>query len=144
TRARRRRRRLEQVGVVPLDIAQVRQQDARERIATGEPHEPCEVLQGGAFGRQRMRLLIRHHLQPVLDSAQEPIGGVELRAGSGHGRGLTQPGGAKAARGGRVARKRSSGLRPPAINCWVWTKNSISRMPPRPSFTLWPSTAISP
>ena len=31
---------------------------------------------------------------------------------------------------------RNWGRLPPAINCWVWTKNSISRMPPRPSFTL--------
>ncbi len=38
----------------------------------------------------------------------------------------------------RAARPRSSGLRPPAMSCWVWTKNSISRMPPRPSLMLWP------
>jgi hypothetical protein len=42
----------------------------------------------------------------------------------------------------RVRRPRSSGLRPPAISCWVWTKNSISRMPPRPSLMLCPPTAI--
>ncbi len=36
-----------------------------------------------------------------------------------------------------VGRTRSSGWRPPAINCWVCAKNSISRMPPRPTLTLW-------
>ncbi|MNY64301.1 hypothetical protein D3C86_2013900 [compost metagenome] len=34
--------------------------------------------------------------------------------------------------------------RPPAMSCWVWVKNSISRMPPRPSLTLCPSTRMSP
>ena len=32
----------------------------------------------------------------------------------------------------------SEGSRPPRISCWVWTKNSISRMPPRPSFRSAP------
>ena len=31
---------------------------------------------------------------------------------------------------------------PPKTSCWVWTKNSISRMPPRPSLMSWPATAI--
>ena len=33
------------------------------------------------------------------------------------------------------------GSRPPRISCWVCAKNSISRMPPRPSLTSWPATA---
>ena len=39
-----------------------------------------------------------------------------------------------------VRAPRIRGRRPPKISCWVWTKNSISRMPPRPSLTSWPGT----
>ena len=35
-----------------------------------------------------------------------------------------------------VPRVRSSGWRPPAINCCVWAKNSMSRMPPRPELDV--------
>ncbi len=37
---------------------------------------------------------------------------------------------------------RKLGLRPPSINCWVWQKNSTSRMPPRPILILCPSNEI--
>ena len=43
-----------------------------------------------------------------------------------------------------IPRTRRLLSRPPAINCWVWAKNSISRMPPRPSLTLCPPTRASP
>ena len=33
-------------------------------------------------------------------------------------------------------------MRPPQISCCVWAKNSISRMPPRPSLMLCPATAM--
>ncbi|MNT10055.1 hypothetical protein D3C72_1448680 [compost metagenome] len=36
----------------------------------------------------------------------------------------------------RVERSRSSASRPPRINWNTWARNSISRMPPRPSLTL--------
>jgi len=40
----------------------------------------------------------------------------------------------------RVVGERRLGSLPPRISCCVCTKNSISRMPPRPSFMLWPAT----
>ena len=43
----------------------------------------------------------------------------------------------------RVAAPRRRGRRPPKMSCWVWTKNSISRMPPRPSLTSCPGTVTT-
>ena len=43
-----------------------------------------------------------------------------------------------------MARWRSSGSRPPVMSWRVWVKNSISRMPPRPSLTSWPGTWSGP
>ena len=55
----------------------------RESVAAGKSHEPREALQGGALGRQRVGLFVGHHLQPVLDGAQEAIGRVEFGASVG-------------------------------------------------------------
>ena len=35
-----------------------------------------------------------------------------------------------------VAGARTDGSRPPWIICWIWTKNSTSRIPPRPRFKI--------
>ena len=79
------------------------------------------------------------HLQPVLDAAQEAIGLVEIVA---RPRGRSSRPRRASSSVASVSRPRSSGCRPPAMSCWVCAKNSISRMPPRPSLMLWPSTAI--
>ena len=71
----------------------------------------------------------------MLDIAQEPVGGRSVRPPFSHRSSWPVPVRASI---GSVARSRSSGIRPPAISCCVWTKNSISRMPPRPSLMLWP------
>ena len=74
----------------------------------------------------------------MLDRAQET---VRLDQVVGVGAGTIVPARDQRAPGcRRVPRSRSAGMRPPQISCWVWTKNSISRIPPRPSLTLWPAT----
>ena len=86
---------------------------------------------------QAVGLLVVDHLQAVLDLAQEAVGLDQLVGGAR--RDVARRPRARAA-SRRSPRRRSAGLRPPKISCWVWAKNSISRMPPRPSLTLWPST----
>ena len=44
---------------------------------------------------------------------------------------------------GRVGLMRRVGSRPPHTICRVCTRNSISRMPPLPSFTLWPAMRLT-
>ena len=138
--AGRRRRALEQPDIMPLDRAQMRDERGGEFIAAGKAEKAGEAVERGAFGRQGVGLLVRHHLQAMLDAAQKIISRAEFVA-----RGFIDPAvGGEPASMASVPRPRSAWWRPPAISCCVCTKNSISRMPPRPSFTLWPSTAISP
>jgi hypothetical protein len=82
-------------------------------------------------------LVVGHHLQSVLDLAQKAIGGGEIGAGIGANPAALDQRRERRKRIGRAAR-----MPPPAISCWVCTKNSISRMPPRPSLMLWPATAM--
>src|SRR5262249_59580107 len=76
-----RRRVLEQSGIMALDRGEVSHQRGGECIAPLEPEEACETLHSGALRWQCMRLLVRDHLQAMLDRAQKPIGGVEFGAG---------------------------------------------------------------
>ncbi len=78
TVVRRRRRALEQRGVVALHVTQVQQQGVGEGVPAGKPAEARKALQPLALRGQDMGLLVRHHLQAVLDDAQEPIGRAEL------------------------------------------------------------------
>ena len=98
----------------------------------GKAAEARQTGQGSRLVGQLLGLLVSDHLQAVLDPAQEHIGLAEL----GGGASVIQRSLASAASMSSVRRPRSAGLRPPAMSCWVWTKNSISRMPPRPSFRL--------
>ena len=66
-----------------LHLAQVLEQLLRERVAILEAGKAREALQAFAVRRQRVGLLVGHHLQAVLDRAQEPIGRVEIGAGIG-------------------------------------------------------------
>ena len=94
----------------------------------------------GVLG-QRLGLLVGDHLQAMLDGAQEAVGLCELVArGGGDPAALLQ----RCSAVERVAARAARGWRPPAISCWVCTKNSISRMPPRPTLMLWPATPIVP
>ncbi len=77
-RTRRRQRGFEQTGIMTLHVVQMREQDLRESFAASEAHELSEAFKRLLVGRQGMGLLVCHHLQPVLDGAQKPIGGIEL------------------------------------------------------------------
>ena len=56
-----------------LYLAQMIEQHGRERIAVGKPEKAGEPLKLLALIGQRMGLLVGHHLQPVLDLAQEAV-----------------------------------------------------------------------
>ena len=71
---------LEESGIVPLHIAQMAEQRLGKTVAVGKAEETGEALQSFAVTRQRMGLLVRNHLQAVLEHAQESIGGTELIA----------------------------------------------------------------
>ena len=71
---------LEQRRVVTLHRAQMNEQGLGERVAVGESGEAGEALEGVAIRRQGVGLLVRHHLQPVLEQAQELVGCVQLGA----------------------------------------------------------------
>ena len=76
----RRRRAFEQRRVVALHVAQMAEQRLGEGVAVGKAEKAREPLEPLAVARQRVGLLVGHHLQPVLDRAQEPIGRAELVA----------------------------------------------------------------
>ena len=85
-----------------------------------------------------MSLRIIDHLQSMFEPAQKAVIGDQR----GRGSGIDAAGISQARNASQVARTRSWGMRPPQISCWVWAKNSISRMPPRPILMSWLSTAI--
>ncbi len=123
-----------------LDRAQVLGQIAREARQSGVAAEFGEAGERLVLDGQPLRLLVGLHLQAMLDGAQEDIG-----AGQFVDRLLRPPSPRAKARASMasVRAPRSAGRRPPKISCCVCTKNSISRMPPRPSLTSWPATATS-
>src|SRR5208282_3853206 len=60
------RRTLEQPDIVRLDLAQMRQQHIGEVVAVLEAEKTGVLAECIAIGRQRVRLLVGHHLQAVL------------------------------------------------------------------------------
>ena len=78
-----RRRALEQGRVVALHVAQMAEQRLGKAVAIGKAEEAGEAFEPLAVARQRVGLLVGDHLQPVLEHAQEPIGGAELVARRG-------------------------------------------------------------
>src|SRR6516165_958116 len=98
--------------------------------------EKCrDPFQAGATRRQHMRLRVVDHLQAVLKASEKAVV-------------VNQSRGDRRIDGGRsashVGPTCSWYIRPPQISCWVCAKNSISRIPPRPVFMSWPSTAMRP
>ena len=67
----KRRLAFEELHIVTLDGAQVRQQMPSEFVASGEAEKAREAGERIGIGRQRVGLLIGQHLQPVFDAAQE-------------------------------------------------------------------------
>ena len=63
-----------------LHLAEMAEQRGGEGVAIGKADEAGETLELGAFGRQRLGLLVVDHLQPVLDRAQEAIGSSHVVA----------------------------------------------------------------
>ena len=78
--AGRRRRALEQPDIMPLDRAQMRDERGGEFVAAGKAEKAGEAVERGAFGRQGVGLLVRHHLQAMLDAAQEIVSRAEFVA----------------------------------------------------------------
>src|SRR6202044_3532625 len=70
----------EQSNIMFLDRTQMPEQHACESIAVGEAEEARESLKLRQVGRQRMCLLIRAHLQTVLDSPQELVSSSQFIA----------------------------------------------------------------
>ena len=136
-----RRLALEQLHIMALDRAQMRQQVRRRIRRVRQSRESGQILRAlrdptAAYGSAR---------RPP--SAADARRGARIRtprSTSSRAAASIQPPAASAASVSTVPRPRSSSWRPPAMSCWVCAKNSISRMPPRPSLILWPSTAISP
>src|SRR3984957_13298869 len=67
------RRMLEQLHIIPLDLAQMPEQHFGKVVAVLETQKPRELYKLFWIGRQRMGLLISHHLQAMLDATQEEI-----------------------------------------------------------------------
>ena len=65
---------------MPLHLLQMPEQHLGEGVAVGEAEEAREAFDALALGRQRLRLLVVDHLQPVLDRAQEAIGRLHVVA----------------------------------------------------------------
>ena len=101
------------------------------RRSVFKPVQPRDIVERGRIARKQMRLRILDHLNAVLDRAQQPIGFGERRSPFPPQAG---PAASSAWIASRVAGTRTEGSRPPWIICWIWTKNSTSRIPPRPRF----------
>ena len=68
---------LENRTIVRPDDLRVAQHVQRERRRLRISHEPADAVHLLRRFRQDVRLAIVHHLQPMLDPAQEPIGFIE-------------------------------------------------------------------
>ena len=73
---------LEHIGVARAHPLQMEQQRGGEAGGVRIAHEDGEPLQLRRPLRQRVRLPVGDHLQPVLDGAQEPVGGGQLGRGA--------------------------------------------------------------
>ena len=127
--------------VMLFDDAQKCSQIARKTAQAAIAAKAREILQRSASSAGRRWVCwSSEHLQAMFQRAQEDIGLRQLV----HRFRRDPPLDLQAERSmSSVRAPRRRGRRPPKISCWVWTKNSISRMPPRPSLTSWPATAIS-
>ncbi len=63
------------------DGVQVGKQRQCEGPRAIEPHEAGEPFHAGGVGREGVGLAVSHHLQPVLDGAQEAVGGQQVVGG---------------------------------------------------------------
>ena len=70
----------EQARIVALHLVEMLEQNLGEGVAAGVPKKARETLKLRALGRQRLRLLVVDHLQPVLDRAQETVRGFHIVA----------------------------------------------------------------
>ena len=137
------RRLLEQLGIVALDRAR----DARVSAAANASGVAIAEEDRERGDAVRVR-------RAACGSARRRPSAGDARPGAGSGRRRSAPsprsvidaagGGQRGERLAGRARRAAAGMRPPQISCCVWAKNSISRMPPRPSLTSWPATAIRP
>ena len=79
---------------MPLDIAQMENQRVGKFVAAAKAEKAGKTVERGGIGRQRMGLLVGHHLQAVLDAAQKIVGrrqliarrGVDPAVGREHGK----------------------------------------------------------
>src|SRR5271166_5124587 len=98
---------LEQTRIVALDGGQAADKVFLERLEAAESAKSGEAGKFSVLEGQALRLLVRDHLQPVLDAAKEKVGLAQLLLGlGGHpfvGAELTQ----------HVERARAAHLRPP-------------------------------
>ena len=77
---------------MPIDLAQLRHQRSGEIVAAGKAEKAGKNVECDGLGRQRMGLLVGHHLQPVLDAAQKIVslrqfvarGGIDPAVGGKH------------------------------------------------------------
>ena len=79
---------------MPLDLAQMRHAALSAKSSRPvKPRKRANTAERGGIGRQRMGLLVGHHLQPVLDAAQKIVSrgqlvarrGVDPAVGGEHG-----------------------------------------------------------
>jgi hypothetical protein len=90
------------------------------------------------FG-QAMRLLVRRHLQAVLEAAQVLVGRGEIR----YRRARQKLRAVKLRQGGAERRRLQAPIASAADELKACTMNSISRMPPGPSLTSSASSRLS-
>ena len=100
-----------------------------EQVGAGrEAVQMRDIVERIGIARKEVGLRILYHLHPVFDRPQHPVSVGEI-IGSGRS---SRPAASNAAVASSVAGRRTDGSRPPWIICWIWTKNSTSRIPPRP------------
>ena len=128
---------LEEANVVGLHAFQLGGEAGGESARVGKAAEAGEARRAcrgrrAASGSARRR--------SSAGGARRCAGSDRPRPAPGAAAAVIQPRSSSRASAESVSEARRSGWRPPAISCWVCTKNSISRMPPRPTLMLWPAT----
>ena len=97
----------------------------------------------GAARRRRRAACGSARRRPSAGDARRGAGSDRRRSARRAASAAMRPAAASASSAVAGRRRRAArGMRPPQISCCVWAKNSISRMPPRPSLMLWPATAM--
>jgi hypothetical protein len=102
-------------------------------LVGGEAHAAGDDRLVVGVAGQVVGLGVVQVLQAVLDPAQEVVGGGQLRSASR----VMMPRSARRPSTLRVGLICSEVSRPPRMSWKTWARNSISRMPPGPSLTLW-------